>query len=72
MSVVTKKMLVPKYVIILLVYSILNFDLHSDIMVVHRKTSASGQSKLASAQVTARKAAAPEWPTNQEPLGLMD
>jgi hypothetical protein len=50
---------VPKYVIILLVYSILNFDLHSDIMVYHRKTSVSGQPKVTSAQVTARKAASP-------------
>jgi hypothetical protein len=54
-----KKMLVPKYVMILLVYSALNFDLHSDIMVVHRKSSASSQPKPTSAQVTAPKTAAP-------------
>jgi hypothetical protein len=43
---------VPKYTIILLVYSSFNFDLHSDIMVVHRKSLASGQPKSTFAQVT--------------------
>jgi hypothetical protein len=52
-------MLVPTYVIILLVYSTINFDLHSNIMVVHRKPSVSGQPKLTSAQVTAPKTVAP-------------
>jgi hypothetical protein len=54
-----KNMIVPKYAIILLVYSSFNFDLHSDSMVVHRKCSTSGQPKPTSAQVTAPKTAAP-------------
>jgi hypothetical protein len=36
-----------------------NFDLHSNIMAVHRKTSVSGQPTLISVHVTARKATAP-------------
>jgi hypothetical protein len=54
-----KRMLVPKYVMILLVYSAINFDPHSDIMAVHRKSSASGQPKPAIKQVTIPKTAAP-------------
>jgi hypothetical protein len=51
-------MIVPKYVIILLIFSIFNFNIHSNIMVVHRKTSVSGQPKPTSTQVTAHKATA--------------
>jgi hypothetical protein len=50
---------VPKYMIILLVYSSFNFDLHSDIMVAHRKSLASGQPKSTFAQVTAPTTTAP-------------
>jgi hypothetical protein len=52
-------MFVPKYVMILLVYSTINFYPHSDNMVVHRKSSASGPPKPADIQVTAPKTAAP-------------
>jgi hypothetical protein len=54
-----KKMIVPKYAIILLVYSSFNFDLHSDIMVVHRESSVSGQPKPTFTHVTAPKTVAP-------------
>jgi hypothetical protein len=52
-------MIVPKYAIILLIYSSFNFDLHFDIMVVYRKSSVSGQPKPTSARVTAPKTATP-------------
>jgi hypothetical protein len=51
-------MLMPKYVMILHVYSAINFDPHSDIMVVHRKSSTSGQPKPVIEPVTAPRIAA--------------
>jgi hypothetical protein len=50
---------VPKYVITLLAYSIINLDPYSDITTIHRRPSASGQPKLASKQVTVLKTVAP-------------
>jgi hypothetical protein len=54
-----KRLLVPKYVITLLAYSIINLDPYSDIMAIHRRPSASSQPKLASKQVTVLKTVAP-------------
>jgi hypothetical protein len=54
-----KKLLVPKYVITLLAYSIINLNPYSDIMTIHRRPSASGQLKLATKQVTILKTATP-------------
>jgi hypothetical protein len=64
-------MLVPKYVIILIVYSTLNFDQHSDIMVVHRKSSVSAQPKPTSAQVTTPKTATPAAATSSSAGGTV-
>jgi hypothetical protein len=66
-----KNMLVPKYVIILIVYSTLNFDQHSDIMVVHRKSSVSAQPKPTSAQVTTPKTATPAAATSSSVGGTV-
>jgi hypothetical protein len=50
---------VPKYVITLLAYSIINLDPYSDITVIHRRPSASGQPKPTTKQVAILKTAAP-------------
>jgi hypothetical protein len=42
-----KKLLVPKYVITLLAYSVINLDPYSDIMTIHRRPLVSGQPKPA-------------------------
>jgi hypothetical protein len=52
-------MLVPKYVTVLLAYSVVNFDPCSDITAIHRKPSASGPPKPATKLVTILKTAAP-------------
>jgi hypothetical protein len=54
-----KRLLVPKYVITLLAYSIINLDPYSDITAIHRRPSASSQPKPATKQVTILKTAAP-------------
>jgi hypothetical protein len=54
-----KRLLVPKYVITLLAYFIINLDPYSDIRAIHRKPSVSGQPKPATKQVTILKIAAP-------------
>jgi hypothetical protein len=43
-----KRLLVPKYVITLLAYSVINLDPCSSITAIHRRPSASGQPKLVS------------------------
>jgi hypothetical protein len=53
-----KRLLVPKYVIILLAYSVINLDIYSDITAIHRKPLASGQPKPATKQVTVLKTGA--------------
>jgi hypothetical protein len=50
---------VPKYVITLLAYPIINLDPYSDITTIHRRPLASGQPKPASQQVTVLKTTAP-------------
>jgi hypothetical protein len=50
---------VPKYVITLLVYSVINLDPYSDITAIHRRPLVSGQSKPATKQVTILKTATP-------------
>jgi hypothetical protein len=52
-------LLLTKYVITLLAYSVINFDPYSDITAIHRRPLASSQLKLASKQVTVLKTAAP-------------
>jgi uncharacterized protein (UPF0261 family) len=52
-----KKLLVPKYVITLLAYSVINLDPYSDITTIHRRPSVSGQLKLATKKVTILKTA---------------
>jgi hypothetical protein len=52
-----RRILVPKYVMILLAYSAINFDPHSDNMALHRNSSVSGPPKPANKQVTAPKTA---------------
>jgi hypothetical protein len=54
-----KKLLVPKYVITLLAYSIINFDPCFDITAIHRRPSVSGQPKPTTMLVTILKTAAP-------------
>jgi hypothetical protein len=54
-----KKLLLPKYVIALLTYSIVNLDPCSDITAIHRKPSTSGPPKPATKLVTILKTAAP-------------
>jgi hypothetical protein len=54
-----KKLLVTKYVITLLAYSVINLDPYSDISAIHRRSSVSGQPKSAIKQVTVLKTAAP-------------
>jgi hypothetical protein len=54
-----KKLLVPKYVITLFAYSVINLDPYSDIATIHRRPSVSGQPKLATKHVTVLKTAAP-------------
>jgi hypothetical protein len=54
-----KRLFVPKYVITLLAYFIINLDPYSDIRAIHRKPSVSGQPKPATKQVTILKIAAP-------------
>jgi hypothetical protein len=51
-------MLVPKYVITLLAYSVINLDPYSDITTTHRRPSASFQPKPATKLVTILKTAA--------------
>jgi hypothetical protein len=51
--------MMPKYVITLLAYSIINLDPYSDITTIHRRPSASGQPKPATKLVTILKTAAP-------------
>jgi hypothetical protein len=50
-----KKLLVPKYVISLIAYSVINLDPCSDITTIHRKPSATGPSKPATKLVTILK-----------------
>jgi hypothetical protein len=50
---------VPKYVITLLVYSVINLDPYSDITAIHRRPLVSGQPKPATKQVTIIKTATP-------------
>jgi hypothetical protein len=54
-----KRLFVPKYVITLLAYFIINLDPYSDIRAIHRKPSVSSQPKPATKQVTILKIAAP-------------
>jgi hypothetical protein len=54
-----KKLLVPKYVITLLAYSVINLDPYSDITTIHRRSSVSGQPKSATKLVTILKTATP-------------
>jgi hypothetical protein len=54
-----KRLLVPKYVITLLGYSVINLDPYSDITAIHRRPSTSGQPKLATKQVTVLKTTTP-------------
>jgi uncharacterized protein (UPF0261 family) len=53
-----KKLLVPKYVITLLAYSVINLNPYSDITTIHRRPSVSGQPKLATKKVTILKTVA--------------
>jgi hypothetical protein len=53
-----KRLLVPKYVITLLAYSVINLDPYSDITAIHRRPPVSGQSKPATKPVTAVKTSA--------------
>jgi hypothetical protein len=53
-----KKFLIPKYMITLLAYSVINLDPYSDITTIHKRPSASGQPKPATKQVTVLKTAA--------------
>jgi hypothetical protein len=50
-----KKLLVSKYMITLLTYSIINLDPYSDITSIHRRPSASGQPKPATKKVMVHK-----------------
>jgi hypothetical protein len=49
---------VPKYVITLLAYSVINLDPYSDITTIHRRPLVSGQLKPSTRQVTILKTAA--------------
>jgi hypothetical protein len=50
---------VPKYVITLLAYPVINLDPYSDITTIHRRPSTSSQPKPASQQVTVLMTTAP-------------
>jgi hypothetical protein len=54
-----KKLLVPKYVITLLAYFVINLDPCSDITTIHKRSSVSGQPKPATKLVTILKTATP-------------
>jgi hypothetical protein len=54
-----KRLLVPKYVITLLAYSVINLDPYSDITTIHRRPSVSSQPKPAMKQVTILKTTGP-------------
>jgi hypothetical protein len=54
-----KRLLVPKYVITHLTYSVINLDPYSGITTIHKRPSASGQPKPSTKPVTILKIAAP-------------